>query len=117
MASALLQQSPLPASPPVAVRLEDGVELVLEDQQAYLDGSSLGLTSREFALLRHLVKRAGNTCDRFELRRHGFGDRSGGESRKVDVHVQRVRAKLGAHAYLVQTLRGDGYRFATTAPR
>jgi DNA-binding response OmpR family regulator len=114
MASAAMVSSVPPA---VLIRLTGGAELLLvdEERRAYLDGRSLDLTAREYALLRHLVRRTGQVCDRFDLRRHGFGDRSGGASRKVDIHVQRVRTKLGPYASHLETIRGDGYRF-TLAP-
>lgn len=72
-------------------------------------GAPATLTAREFALLSYLCERRGKVVSRSELLRRVWGaDYEGGE-RTVDIHVRRLRAKLGASLPLT-TLRGAGYR-------
>lgn len=72
-------------------------------------GAPATLTAREFALLSYLCERRGKVVSRSELLRRVWGaDYEGGE-RTVDIHVRRLRAKLGA-ALPLTTLRGAGYR-------
>jgi DNA-binding response OmpR family regulator len=81
---------------------------------ASLDGSDLGLTLTEFKLLNFLVQHAGQAFTRTRLMREAWGYDSTGKARTVDVHIRRLRAKLGArHRFMVDTVRGVGYRAAT----
>lgn len=75
---------------------------------ASLSDRELDLTLTEFRLLNHLVQHAGQAFTRATLLRDVWGGEGG--RRKVDVHVQRLRAKLGAeHESIVDTVRGVGY--------
>jgi DNA-binding response OmpR family regulator len=75
---------------------------------ASLSDRELDLTLTEFRLLNHLVRHAGQAFTRATLLREVWGGEGG--RRKVDVHVQRLRAKLGAeHESIVDTVRGVGY--------
>lgn len=75
---------------------------------ASLSNRELDLTLTEFKLLNYLVRHAGQAFTRTRLLREVWG--GGGSRRKVDVHVQRLRAKLGAeHESIVDTVRGVGY--------
>lgn len=81
---------------------------------ATLDGHDLGLTLTEFRLLNFLVQHAGQAFTRTRLMREVWGYDSTGKVRTVDVHIRRLRAKLGTrHQFLVDTVRGVGYRAAT----
>ena len=75
-----------------------------------LDGEPLTLTMREFDLLSFLMRYPGEVFSRETLLRRVWGWDFDGGSRTVDVHVQTIRAKLGDHAQLIQTVRGVGYR-------
>ncbi len=73
------------------------------------------LTFKEFELLAYLADRPGRVCSRDALLREVWGYDFFGGTRTVDVHVRRLRAKLGAEAHAIETVRNVGYRF--TAPR
>ncbi|OBH16168.1 response regulator transcription factor [Mycolicibacter terrae] len=75
---------------------------------ASLSNRELDLTLTEFKLLNYLVQHAGQAFTRTRLLQEVWGGE--GSRRKVDVHVQRLRAKLGAdHESIVDTVRGVGY--------
>jgi hypothetical protein len=74
-------------------------------------GRPLDLTFKEFELLRFLASRAGRVFTRPALLREVWGYDFYGGTRTVDVHVRRLRAKLGPeHEHLIQTVRSVGYR-------
>jgi two-component system OmpR family response regulator len=72
-------------------------------------GVPLALTPTEFDLLGHLLGRPGRVFTREELLASVWGYAPAAGSRTVDVHVAQVRAKLGAAAALIRTVRGVGY--------
>jgi DNA-binding response OmpR family regulator len=74
-----------------------------------LGGMHVALTAKEFALLAYLCERRGKVVSRGELLRRVWGSSYEGGARTVDIHVRRLRAKLGPALPLV-TLRGAGYR-------
>lgn len=71
------------------------------------DGTQVELTTREFALLEYLLRRAGEVVHKDELYEHVW-DAAGGDLNVVEVYVGYLRRKLGAAA--VETIRGAGYR-------
>jgi DNA-binding response OmpR family regulator len=85
------------------------------DESAYsarLRGRSLDLTFKEFELLRFLATHSGRVFTRAQLLQEVWGYDYYGGTRTVDVHVRRLRAKLGAeHEGLIGTVRNVGYRF------
>jgi DNA-binding response OmpR family regulator len=82
------------------------------------DGVPLDLTFKEFELLRFLAERPGRVCTRPALLREVWGYDFYGGTRTVDVHVRRLRAKLGPeHEHLIQTVRSVGYRAALDPDR
>lgn len=81
---------------------------------ALLDGHDLALTLTEFKLLNFLVLHAGQAFTRTRLMQEACGYDSSSRARTVDVHIRRLRAKLGSrHEFMVGTVRGVGYRAAT----
>lgn len=75
----------------------------------------IDLTPREWSLLELLMQHPGQVFGRETLLRRVWGDDFYGDARVVDVHVQRLRAKLDVHsaaARSIQTVRGFGYRLA-----
>lgn len=80
---------------------------------ATLDGSPLDLTYTEFELLRYLMQHPGRVLSRETLVSQVWGYDYYGGTRTVDVHVRRLRAKLGQFDYYVGTVRNVGYRFAS----
>jgi DNA-binding response OmpR family regulator len=82
-----------------------------ENYQVYVRGRPLDLTYKEFELLKFLAQRPGRVCDRDLLLREVWGYDYYGGTRTVDVHIRRLRAKLGAeHEALIETIRNVGYR-------
>jgi DNA-binding response OmpR family regulator len=78
-------------------------------REVLLDGARVPLTAREFALLAYLAERRGKAFTREELLRRVWGSRYEGSARTVDIHVRRLRAKLGP-ALPLMTLHGTGYK-------
>lgn len=82
-----------------------------ENYQVYVRGRPLDLTYKEFELLKFLAQRPGRVCDRDMLLREVWGYDYYGGTRTVDVHIRRLRAKLGVeHETLIETIRNVGYR-------
>lgn len=89
-----------------------GLVLNLETYQATFNGRSLDLTFMEYELLKFLAQNPGKVFTREMLLSRVWGYEYYGGARTVDVHVRRLRAKLGEeHANLIQTVRSVGYRF------
>ncbi|MHB1988511.1 MAG: response regulator transcription factor [Acidimicrobiales bacterium] len=86
--------------------------LNLETYQAALSGRPLDLTFMEYELLRFLAAHPGKVFTREVLLSRVWGYEYYGGARTVDVHVRRLRAKLGEeHVHLIETVRSVGYRF------
>jgi DNA-binding response OmpR family regulator len=82
-----------------------------DNYQVYVRGRPLDLTYKEFELLKFLAQRPGRVCDRDLLLREVWGYDYFGGTRTVDVHIRRLRAKLGSeHEALIETIRNVGYR-------
>lgn len=77
--------------------------------EATVDGGTVKLTAKEFALLAFLVEHRGRVFSRDRLLARVWGPRYEGGPRTVDIHVRRLRAKLG-DAFPLETLRGAGYK-------
>jgi DNA-binding response OmpR family regulator len=78
-----------------------------------VQGRALDLTYKEFELLRYLAERPGRVLTRPTLLREVWGYDFYGGTRTVDVHIRRLRAKLGPEfEALIETVRGVGYRAA-----
>jgi DNA-binding response OmpR family regulator len=89
------------------------LSLNTETYQVVVGGRVLDLTYKEFELLRFLLQRRDRVFTRTELLAEVWGYNFYGGTRTVDVHVRRLRAKLGPeHEALIQTIRGVGYRAA-----
>ena len=106
----------------LAARHDDGAERhiirsgeVVVDEASYtakLGGRVLDLTFKEFELLKYLAQHSGRVFTRDQLLREVWGYDYFGGTRTVDVHVRRLRAKLGNdHESLIGTVRNVGYRF------
>ena len=78
-----------------------------------LDGRPLDPTTREMTLLLHLAHRADQVVTRTELLTQVWSIAFDPESNVVDVHISRLRDKLGRHAWMIETVRGRGYRLRT----
>ena len=94
-------------------RVRTGVVIDISRKRVALDGETAALTYKEFELLQYLVLREGRTIDRAELISSlwSASDDEIPNERTIDVHVRRLRAKLGDYEDIVRTVRGVGYRF------
>ncbi len=87
--------------------------LDVDTYQVSVAGRALDLTFKEFELLRFLASRPGRVFTRPALLREVWGYDFYGGTRTVDVHIRRLRSKLGPeHEFLIETVRGVGYRAA-----
>jgi hypothetical protein len=103
-----------PAAPPVE---EGGLAIDAAARRVTLDGSELALTYLEYELLAFLTTHPGRVFSRAELLQYVWGYEHVVGGRTVDVHVKRLRAKLGADPDVrIDTVRGVGYRFAGPRP-
>ena len=86
--------------------------LNLETYQAVVSSRPLDLTYMEYELLKFLATHPGRVFTRETLLSRVWGYEYYGGARTVDVHIRRLRAKLGEeHAHLIATVRSVGYRF------
>lgn len=84
------------------------LRLDIENRECTLDGDLLTLTAQEFSLLQALMESPDSPLTREELLRTAWGYHSAGETRTVDVHIQRLRRKLGTSC--IETVYKLGYR-------
>jgi two-component system, OmpR family, alkaline phosphatase synthesis response regulator PhoP len=88
------------------------LELNLATYQVAIDGGPVDFTYMEYELLKFLLTHPGRVFSREALLSRVWGFDYYGGARTVDVHVRRVRAKLGnEHAGRIKTVRSVGYRF------
>lgn len=89
-----------------------GLMLNLENYEATVEGKLLELTYKEFELLRFLMSRSEKVFSRPQLLEEIWQYDYISGTRTVDVHIRRLRAKLGPkYGYNIQTVRNVGYRF------
>ena len=80
--------------------------------EATMDGRAMDLTRREFELLAFFARHPGRALSRDELLRKVWGYDYVGETRTVDVHVRRLRQKMGEAGALIETVTGVGYKLS-----
>lgn len=91
---------------------------IVIDESSYtakVHGKPLDLTFKEFALLKFLAQHPGRVFTRDQLLSEVWGYDYFGGTRTVDVHIRRLRAKLGDLEALIGTVHNVGYRFTTDA--
>jgi len=108
----LRRARPGPVSHPVSV---GEISLDAARHTVTVAGRPVELTPKEFDLLQSLLEAAGRVLSREHLlnRVWGYARADEIESRTVDVHIRRLRAKLGAEERRIATIKGVGYRFDT----
>lgn len=109
---AVLRRHGADASESTLVFAELTVDLAA--QEAYRNGESIGLTSREFELLAYLVANVGRVVPKRELMAEVWRQPYGGADKTLDVHLSWLRRKLGetaAEPRFIQAKRGAGVRF------
>jgi len=101
----------------VEANLEDqaakGIVIDVSRHRVFVDGGNAELTYKEFSLLNYLIQNEGETITRRELIDaiwHDDQDEAPND-RTIDVHIRRLRAKIGGYEDIVRTVRGGGYRF------
>jgi DNA-binding response OmpR family regulator len=94
-------------------RLEDGpIVLDVASREVRVTGAPVSLTRKEFDLLADLMRHRGRVLTRERLLERVWGYDYPGETRTVDVHIRRLRQKLGSPAESrIETVVGVGYRF------
>lgn len=90
-----------------------GVVIDISRKRVVIDDDVVALTFKEFELLQYLVTHKGSTISRAEIIRSLWraDDIDIPNDRTIDVHVRRLRSKLGRFEDIVRTVRGEGYRF------
>lgn len=102
-----------PAEQPAAQPEADSITIDVSRRRVVAGDEILPLTFKEFELLRFVVLREGRTVEREEIidGLWGADDVDRPNTRTIDVHIRRLRVKLGHFADIIRTVRGQGYRF------
>lgn len=91
------------------------LQINFSDRTVLSGANPLNFTPKEFKILQALYEAKGRVLSRFQLLSIAWGYDYDGEPRTVDVHVRRLRAKLGDNSDLIQTVTGFGYRLHADA--
>lgn len=86
------------------------IEIDRVGHRALMKGVPLSLTGREYDLLVHLMHHVDNVVTRADLLAKVWETNFDPGSNLIEVHVSRLREKLGEHAWMIETVRGAGYR-------
>lgn len=109
---AVLRRTQSPAVAGGARTLQGGpIEVDLNAMRVSIRGAEIELTPTEYRLLVTLLERRGRVQTRQQLLEQAWDIHARIETRTVDMHVQRLRSKLGYSGALIETVRGFGYRF------
>lgn len=88
------------------------LKVMLRQRRVHVDGEQRHLPDREFILLAALIANAGQVLDRSTVLELLWDGDLGPKSRTLDVHIHRIRARLGQHGLkYIETVFGKGYRF------
>ena len=87
-----------------------GLTIHVERHQVFDGERQVELTLKEFELLRYLMENQGIVLSRDQILEKIWGYEFSGETRTVDVHIRTLRQKLGDSGFLIETVRGVGYR-------
>jgi DNA-binding response OmpR family regulator len=88
-----------------------GLELNHEKKKLYLDGSKVDLTPHEYYIMQLLLKNTGKVFSREDILRYAWQDKVNVLDRTVDVHITRLRKKLGHYGRNIISRSGHGYCF------
>ena len=109
---------PRPDSRPASAPAPSGLVIDREGREVWTDAIRVEVTYREFELLDFLMSNPGKVFSRGQLLTHVWGRGHQQESRTVDVHVHRLRRKLGAgYGRCLVTMRHVGYKFIPPGAR
>lgn len=87
-----------------------GLTIHVDRHQVFDRERAVELTLKEFELLRYLMENQGIVLSRDQILEKTWGYEYAGETRTVDVHIRTLRQKLGDSGFLIETVRGVGYR-------
>ena len=87
-----------------------GVHVDVKKHEVTVDGKAVSLTLKEFELLEKLMRNQGIVLTRDQLLTEIWGYDFDGETRTVDVHIRRLRQKLGEAGSCIETVKGIGYK-------
>ena len=90
---------------------DDHLMIDFDDIRVVCDGAKVKLTNKEFNLLSVLAKSTDRVVTRQQLLDHVWGYSYYGDARTLDVHIRRLRQKLGDCGHCIETVVGVGYRF------
>ena len=110
--AALLRRLSAPAVEGGSTLTAGGITIDRSAHRVTLHGEELPLTATEYRLLLTLVERRGRVQSRPQLLETVWEAQPDIQTRTVDMHVQRLRTKLGSEGDMIETVRGFGYRFA-----
>jgi two-component system phosphate regulon response regulator PhoB len=109
---ALLRRLSAPAVEAGSTITAGGLTIDRSAHRVTLNGDELPLTATEYKLLLTLIERRGRVQSRPQLLETVWDAQPDIQTRTVDMHVQRLRTKLGDEGGMIETVRGFGYRFA-----
>ena len=107
---AILRRMATPSSAPSDVLAIGPIHIDRSEHRVLVEGSTIDLTPTEYKLLLTLAERRGRVQARGHLLETVWEAAPDIQTRTVDMHVQRLRAKLGSAGNLIETVRGFGYR-------
>jgi len=114
--SAVLRRLAAPAVAAGGLVTAGPIALDRSAHRVTVDAQEVELTATEFKLLRTLIEREGRVQSRAQLLETVWQAHPDIQTRTVDMHVQRLRQKLGKAGDCIETVRGTGYRFRRPAP-
>lgn len=115
--AAILRRMTTPTAVPADVLAIGPLHIDRNEHRVLVDGSAIDLTPTEYKLLLTLAERRGRVQARGHLLETVWEAAPDIQTRTVDMHVQRLRAKLGSAGTLIETVRGFGYRLRAEQAR
>lgn len=106
---ALLRRKETPEEQDGLLRLGEDLSIDKSSYQVYLRGNVIDLPRKEFELLHFLASKPGKVFKREEIYRHVWGPDVIVGNRTIDVHIRKIREKIGNQ--YIKTIKGIGYRF------
>lgn len=106
-----LQASQRTTTSQTPAKEQAGLQVFEESRRVIIDTDEVRLTPKEYELLLMLVKSPDRVFSRDEILDRVWGYDYFGDTRTVDIHVQRLRKKLGQYGEIIETVFGIGYRF------
>ncbi|WP_457628295.1 response regulator [Persephonella sp.] len=91
----------------------DGLEIFPDRFELRVDGNPVNLTSKEFRILMLLVNNTGKVLSREKILENVWDSELDVYDRTVDVHIKKLRDKLGPYGKKIQTVRGIGYKWVS----